>query len=113
MARVASDNLVSLDAHGRPFLRLAASPNSPDHRVVIEEVQPVVSGYCATCRDRWRGSDAAERKARACDVMVAYFSLVNRSRPDADRLRSDVWLAMSDVRPADTRPHARRKPPAP
>lgn len=113
MARVASDNLVSLDAHGRPFLRLAASAHAPDHRIVIEEVQPVVTGFCATCREHWRGSDAAERKSRACDVMVAYFSVVNRSRPDAERLRSDVWLAMSDVRPADSRPHARRTRTAP
>ena len=83
-------SVVHLDAGNRPSVVLAAAFDAPDHHILLEELRPVVRGFCTTCFQDWEGNSAAARKARACAVMVAYLGWVNRDRRMAVDLRSQV-----------------------
>ena len=86
---------VSVDHRGLPLIRLAANHNAPDHTVVLEELSPIIRGYCATCRENWPSSRVAERKARSCGVMVRYLSYLNRDRVAAEAIRTEARRALT------------------
>jgi len=81
---------VHIDRRGRPRLYLAASLDAPDHRVILESVEPIVRGFCETCFEDWSDSPAAGRKARSCDVMVRFLAGLNRDRASRARLADEV-----------------------
>ena len=66
------------DRSNRP--RVTLSVNGVEHDVVLVEVEPTVSGWCATCTGQFSDPRVAHRKARSCEPMVLYLSEINRSR---------------------------------
>ena len=73
---------IGFDEYTRPRVTLRSGSGPDDtHAVILESIRPTVTGFCVTCFERrLRDSSCAARKARSCDVMVAYLSHINRDR---------------------------------
>jgi hypothetical protein len=76
-------------------LYLAVSYDAPTHRVILESVEPVARGFCETCFEDWEDPDVGGRKARSCEVMVRYLSVINRDRRARAELSAEVDSALA------------------
>jgi hypothetical protein len=69
--------------------------DAPNHRVILESVEPIVRGFCETCFEEWFDTPAAGRKARACEVMVRFLADLNRDRKARTELIGEVEAAIA------------------
>ncbi|MDH3498785.1 MAG: hypothetical protein OEM97_01565 [Acidimicrobiia bacterium] len=83
---------IGFDGFGRPLVMLTSRHQvTPVHTVLLESLRPVVVGFCRTCFEGHMGAEhRASRKARSCDLMVAYLSAVNRDRAMRTRLEDEL-----------------------